>query len=236
MPHVSLASPTSRFAGRLAAPAVLLALAAGCAPAPPLYATEAAPAVVDGDAREWPAALRPVPREGGLRIGLRTTDDALYVVVVAGDERQKRRISAGGLRLWLDPAGGTERVLGVGFPLPAPPGLARGGTIEQRRFSERLGRLTLQRGEGPVQTFDLGRLEGIETAAEWTSRALVVEYRVPLGDGPMAVVPSGALGVGVELLDTSVGVRRAPAGRGGAAEDAGPTATVTRWLRVETGA
>ena len=150
-------------------PAVLVALvaaaAAGCGPAPPLYATEAATATVDGSAAEWPSALRPVPREGGLRIGLRTSGDALYAVVVAGDERQRRRISAGGLRLWLDPAGGTERVLGVGFPLPAPPGLARGGSAERRRFSERLGRLTVQRGDGPVQTFDVGRLERLEAHA-----------------------------------------------------------------------
>ena len=236
---MSLATPPSPMpkiplTGRLALPALVLALGAGCSPAPPLYAAESAPAVVDGSAGEWPAALRPVPREGGLRVGLRETDDALYVVVVAGDERQKRRISGGGLRLWLDPAGGTERVLGVGFPLPAPPGLARGGTIEQRRFSERLDEVTLQRGEGPVQTFARGRLDGLETAAEWTDRALVVEVRVPFGDGPAAVAPGAALGVGVELLDTAVGAQRARAGRGGA-DDGAEAPTVTRWLRVETG-
>ena len=226
--------PQTPLASRFAAAALLAALAVGCAPAPPLYAAEEAPAVVDGSAGEWPASLRPVPREGGLRIGLRETGDALYVVVVAGDERQKRRISGGGLRLWLDPAGGTERVLGVGFPLPAPPGLARGGTIEQRRFSERLGQVTLQRADGPVQTFERGRLDGIETAAEWTDRALVVEVRVPFGDGPAAVAPGAALGVGVELLDTAVGAQRARAGRG--ADEPGEAPTVTRWLRVETGA
>ena len=223
---------------RFAAAAAALALAAGCAPAPPLYASEAAPAVVDGDAREWPAALRPVPREGGLRLGLRTTDDALYVVVVAGDERQKRRISAGGLRLWIDPAGGTERVLGVGFPLPIPPGLARGGTIEQRRFSERLDQLTVQRGEGPIQTFSAGSLDGVETAAEWTSRALVVEVRVPFGAGPAAVVRGATLGLGVELLDTAAEAQQARAGRAAPrrAEGAPAAPTVTRWLHVKPGA
>ena len=224
--------PKIPLTGRLVLPALAVALAAGCSPAPPLYAAESAPAVVDGSAREWPASLRPVPREGGLRIGLRETGEALYVVVVAGDERQKRRISGGGLRLWLDPAGGTERVLGVGFPLPAPAGLARGGTIERRRFSERLDEVTVQRGEGPVQTFTRGRLEGLEAAAEWTDRALVVELRVPFGDGPAAVRPGTALGVGVELPDTAVGAQRASAGR---AEDAGAAPTVTRWFRVETG-
>lgn len=225
---------------RFAVSAVLLASAAvfgaACGPPPPLYAAESGTAVVDGNAREWPASLRPVPREGGLRIGLRTSDDALYAVVIAGDERQKRRISAGGLRLWLDPAGGTERVLGLGFPLPIDPGVARGGTLEQRRFNDRLDRITVQRLDSPTQTFPLRSLDGVEADAEWTDRALVVEFRVPFGTGPVAVQPGASLGVGVELLDVGGAARqqRAAGGsRGGAAEAEGADApTVTRWFQI----
>lgn len=208
----------------------LAVLAAGCAPAPPLYAVERAPVVVDGDADEWPAALRPVPNEGGLTLGLRTSEDALFVVVVAGDERQIRRISSGGLRLWFDPAGGTERVLGVGFPTPLDRAVARGGTAERRRFEDRLGRISVQRGEGPVQTFELDNIDGVEAAAEWGARTLVAEVRVPFGDGAVAIEPGGSLGVGVELADTSVrGIRDV---RGADDEAEGPP-TITRWLRVE---
>lgn len=227
--------------GRLAAGLAGLALAAGCAPAPPLYASEpvaeTAPVVVDGAAGEWPRALRPVPREGGLTMGLRYTDDALYVVLVAGDERQIRRVSAGGLRLWLDPGGGTERVLGIGYPLPLPSGIARGGTVEKRRFEERLDRVTVQRGDAAEQTFTVGRLDGLEAAAQWGRRDLVVELRVPLGtDSPVAVAPDGTLGVGVELLASgapppTAPPRRGPGAEGGAEERETPT--VTRWLRTE---
>ena len=215
-----------------------LAVAAGCAPAPPLYASEAAPVTVDGDAGEWPRALRPVPREGGLTLGLRNTDDALYLVVVAGDGRQARRVSSGGLRVWIDPAGGTERVLGVGYPLPLPPNVARGGSVERRRFAERLDRVTVRRGDGPVQTFQLGRLDGLDAAAEWTDRALVVEMRVPL-DGSsdlLGAVEGGAVGVGVELVDPSgvrAQARRGVSQRGGAEGEPAEVPTVTRWLRAD---
>ena len=220
---------------RLAPLALALALAAGCAPAPPLYAVESAPVTVDGDADEWPAALRPVPNEGGLTLGLRASDDALFVVVVAGDERQIRRISAGGLRVWLDPAGGTERVLGVGFPVPLDRAVARGGTAERRRFADRLDRVSVQRGDGPTQTFQLDNVEGVEAAAEWGARTLVTEVRIPFGDGPVAVWPDGPLGVGIELAETSVrGIRRAtPRGRGADDEASGVAPTITRWLRVD---
>ena len=227
---------------RLAAFAFVLASlapAAGCAPAPPLYTAETAPVVVDGDAGEWPAALRPVPSEGGLTLGLRTSDDALFVVVVAGDERQIRRVSSGGLRVWLDPAGGTERVLAVGYPVPLDRAVARGGTAERRRFEDRLGRISVQRGEGPVQTFELGNVEGVEAASEWGARTLVTEVRIPFGDGPVAVERGEALGVGIELVEagrSGLRARRAapPRQRGADADaaDDGPP-TITRWLRLE---
>ncbi|MDT0632259.1 hypothetical protein RQM47_06520 [Rubrivirga sp. S365] len=231
--------PTTPLTGRLAAGLAGLALAAGCTPAPPLYASEpvaeTAPVVVDGAAGEWPQALRPVPREGGLTVGLRHTDDALYVVLVAGDERQIRRVSAGGLRLWLDPEGGTERVLGIGYPLPLPTGIARGGSVEKRRFEERLDRVAVQRGGGAEQTFAVDRLDGLEAAAQWTDRALVVELRVPLGaDSPVAVAPGEALGVGVELLASGAPPPTAPPRRGpGAEAEERETPTVTRWLRTD---
>ena len=125
--------------------ALLAAAASGCGGAPPLYASTPIPAEavdVDGDAGEWPSALRPVPREPGLSLGLRRTDDALFVAVIARDERQAQRVVLGGLRLWLDPEGGTERVVGVRFPTPPPPsrvdirraGGEAGPQILRRRF------------------------------------------------------------------------------------------------------
>lgn len=199
--------------------ALLAALASGCGSAPPLYTSApATPATtIDGDARDWPAALRPVPNEAGLSLGLRNTADSLYVVVVASDERQARRIALGGLRLWLDPAGGTDRVLGLRFPAPAAPDPAdvrrerararTGGVDEQalrRRFRSSLDRVEVTReGDVLVRSVPRGSVDGLVTEAAWTDAGLVVEARLPL-HAAAGLLPTDAaedLGLGVELLD-----------------------------------
>ncbi len=243
--------------------AALAALASGCGGSAPLYSS--APATgettIDGDARDWPAALRPVPREAGLSVGLRNTDDALTLVLVASDERQARRIALGGLRLWLDPSGGTERVLGLRFPAPPPPdpadvrrerGRERSGGVDEqrlrRRFDDALGRVEVTRqGQVLVQSAPRGSVAGLETAATWTRAGLVVEARIALdpASGPLPTAPDGSVGVGVELLDLAglapVGLReQGPVGgRAGGEPAAAPReaalepVTLTRWLRVD---
>ncbi len=212
--------------------AALLALLGGCGTEAPLYtsAPGASETTVDGDARDWPAALRPVPREAGLSLGLRNTADALYVVVVASDERQARRVALGGLRLWLDPTGGTERVLGLRFPSPPPPdpsdvrrerGRARNGGVDEqqlrRRFDESVQHVEITRkGQVLVQSVPRGSVEGLETEARWTRAGLVVEARIPLdaASGLLATNASGRVGLGVELIDLAGFMPVGPRGRG----------------------
>ena len=219
---------------RLAVALAFLSLtAAGCSGGGPLYATLGSPSqvTVDGQTTEWPAALRPVPREAALSIGLRRDADALAVVVVAGDARQAQTVALGGLRLWLDPAAGEDRVLGVRFPAPAPLGdrtlraLRPGGPDDplRRRFESSLG--TVEITQGPTEDRDValtrrapvGSVAGLETAATWERDRLVVEMRVPLSAMP-GLLPDGAagpLGVGVEIIDLqqTVATRRAAQGR-----------------------
>lgn len=221
---------------------LLLALAVGgCGGSAPLYAS--APltpdVVVDGDAREWPSALRPVPQEAGLSLGLRNADDALVVALIARDDRQARRIALGGVRLWLDPAGGTERVVGVRFPSPPPPdrvdirraGGEAGPQILRRRFERSIDRVEVERQDS-VRVVGAGDVRGLETAAQWGPNALVVEVRLPLEAGALLeAAPEGALGLGVQLLDL-------PSGRRGPVPDFDPNepfdpSTVTRWLVVD---
>ena len=252
---------------RISTVLLLAALAAGCRTPSPLYtAQDVTPeTVVDGQADEWPQALRPVPREAALSIGLRRAPDALVVAVIAGDERQARRIALGGLRLWIDPEGGRDRVLGIRFPAPEPLGdrvlqttvrAQRDGRTAapdalRRRFESSLGSVEITRGETPPQRLTPGTIDGLETAATWGPRRLVIEMRVPL-DASEALLPrraGSALGVGVELVDVQETVRQrraAPRQRParGEAPDLGesPEAqaappveveTVTRWLRLE---
>ena len=254
---------------------LLLVLAAGCSGPAPLYTAQTPPpaTVVDGQADEWPLALRPVPREAGLGIGLRRDvfasrpdgADALAVVVIASDERQARRIALGGLRLWIDPEGGRDRVLGLQFPAPEPLGdrLLRAGRGTRggepatddlrRRFQASLGAVEVTQGEAPPRRLTLDQADGLEAAAAWGARGLVVEVRVPLAPSP-ALLPTAAgdvIGLGVEVIDLQQPPRRRapaqgerPRTRRGEAPDTGnepePEAqpavkveTVTRWLRVE---
>ena len=189
--------------------AALVLLASGCRSTAPLTVPSAAvPAVVDGDAAEWTAGLRPVPGETGLSLGLRNTPDALVVALIAGDEWQARRIASGGLTLWLDPSGGAARRVGLRFPVgagdvadPSEDVRPDDGSL-RAAFAAASERLATVRGED-VRAVAFGGVPGVETASSWTLRGLVVEVRLPLR-GPNAAAFAGeaagaTVGVGVEL-------------------------------------
>lgn len=251
---------------RLSLCALALVFVAGCGSAPPLYTTTpGVPEVtVDGSANEWPAALRPVPDESGLSVGLRFEGDDLVIALIAGDDRQARRIALGGIRVWIDPMGGDERVLGLRYPTPEDPdvremiqsGPRRGGRGEdidptrlRRRFEAGLDVVEVTRGVVTQQVTSDGGAD-LEAAAMWGPQALVVEMRVPLDARPglLEVAAGDAVGIGVELLDLrlpSVGQAARRAGRGPDGRSVRPDdeqaqrtfepSTVTRWLRVERG-
>lgn len=199
--------------------ASVLAVSA-CGSSPLLYTAEPATAetVVDGEATEWPSALRPVPRESGLSIGLRHDGDDLVVAVIAGDDRQARRIALGGLRVWIDPMGGTDRALGIRYPAPEAPdarsvvrnGPRAGGPMAsddpqrlRRRFESGLDEMEVTRGVLTQRASSDGAFGGLTAAATWGTRGLVVEMRIPLEAAPglLEVSAGDAVGLGVELLD-----------------------------------
>ncbi len=197
---------------RLISLALLPLALAGCRSAAPLLASVPAAATVDGAAEEWANGLRPVPGEAGLSLGLRNTPDALTVVLIAGDEWQARRLAAGGLTLWLDPAGGTARRVGLRFPIgtagDAPVDLPDGTRADsgplREAFEASTARLETVR-DGDARPAAIGSLAGVETAAAWTPRGLVVEIRLPLR-GPAAAAFAGeaavgTVGLGIEMAE-----------------------------------
>ncbi|HEX8385766.1 MAG TPA: methyltransferase domain-containing protein [Rubricoccaceae bacterium] len=211
-PRPSFRAPAPAAMPPHASVLVLLAfgLLGGCRTAAPLLPSAPGPAAVDGDADEWAGGLRPVPGEPGLSIGLRNTPDALAVVIVAGAEGQARRVASGGLTLWLDPAGGTARRVGLRFPVgngdaPVPEGPPASGPDPLREaFAAAIDRLETVR-DGDVRPAAVGGVPGVETAAAWTDRGLVVEVRLPLR-GPGAAAFAGeasgvSVGLGVELAE-----------------------------------
>lgn len=184
------------------------------------YAAELAPpgTVVDGEATEWPAALRPVPSESGLSVGLRHDGEDLVVVLVAGDDRQARRIALGGVRVWVDPAGGTDQTLGIRYPAPDAPdarsvvrnGPRAGGPMAaddpqrlRRRFESGLDQMEVTRGILTQRAASDGSFGGVVAAATWTERGMVVEMRIPLTTAPglLEQAADDVVGLGVELLD-----------------------------------
>ena len=203
----------------LAFPLSLVALAACSGPLPTVESGPAPnPMAVDGDPREWEGALRPVPEEAGLSLGIRNDADALYLVVVAGDAWQARRVAARGLTVWLDPGGRAGHGYGVSFPVGLGSDGERGGRrpgtdgepdgaggegLDQRlreQFLLSLDRLVVRRGDAR-QSVAVGGAAGVETAARWTDAGLTVELRVPLREGSYAVgaAPGDAIGLGLEL-------------------------------------
>ena len=243
----------------------VLVAAAGCGSTPPLYSTlEPAETVVDGSADEWPRALRPVPNESGLSIGLRLEDGDLVVALIAGDDRQARRIALGGIRVWVDPTGGDDPVLGVRYPAPGDPSRSdiaqreprRGGrdgqdpTRLRRRFEEGLREAELTLGVVTQRISPDGGAD-IEAAAMWGPQTMVIEMRIPLDarSGLLSQAAGPEIGVGVELLDVQRPAPRAPnartSGRGlppgrrptgdQARERTFEPSTLTRWLRITRG-
>ena len=231
---------------RLALPSLLLPLVLLGACASPLPTVASGPApnpmAVDGDAREWEGALRPVPEETGLSMGVRNDADALYLVVVAGDGWQARRIAASGLTVWLNGDASSRKAYGLAFPVglgsDGERGRVRPGVLDGERprpdersaqrpdpdlqdrlreqFILSLDRIEVTR-DGDEQSIAVGGAAGIETAAAWTPDGLTVELRVPLRSGPYAVgvSPGAALGLGIELGDVARtgGARRGVQGR-----------------------
>lgn len=206
----------------------LVLAAAGCGSAPPTYLTEPATTetVVDGEAAEWPAALRPVPQEAGLSVGLRRDGDDLVVAVIASDDRQARRIAVGGLRVWVDPEGGTDRALGVRYPAPSAPdvqevlrsGPRRGGAIDaenpqrlRRRYESGLDQVEITRGVLTQRASADGSFGGLVAESTWGPRGLVVEMRIPLMPAPglLEVAAGDEVGLGFELLDVQTTRREA---------------------------
>ena len=203
---------------RIALP-VLLALGACAGPLPTVPSGPAPnPMSIDGDAREWEGALRPVPEESGLSMGLRNDADALYLVVVAGDAWQARRLAARGLTVWLNGEGTTRKAYGLAFPAglgsDGERGRVRPGVLDdapprpdpdrrerlREQFLLSLDRIGVTR-DGAEESVAVGGTAGLEAAATWTPDGLTVEFRVPLQSGPYAVgLPAGAaLGLGLEL-------------------------------------
>lgn len=188
---------------RLPLAALAVTLFAGCASTPQLQSSPATtPTRIDGSDTDWRGDLQPVDGQTGLSLGVRNDGAALYAVAVVRGERQVRQALAGGLTLWLDPDGGNDRAYGVRFPIvqrergarPDPSASPADRLAEATRDLE-----LLREGEDTGALLPASSASGPQAAASVQSGVLVVEYRIPLGDGATALDAEGAEAIGLGL-------------------------------------
>jgi len=206
---------------------LLLLAGVGCSSTQSLQsAPMSAPITLDGSDEDWAGALQPVADQPGLGVGVRNDGEALYVVAVLRNEAQVRQAVRSGLTLWLDPAGGTDRALGVRFPLGmSPGGPADGGRDGQGRGEDLSGRLAtlagdlevLQDGAEAGSRRPANGASSIQASATLQGSVLVVEYRVLLADGPFALgaLPGTSIGLGLTTSEVERPDEAARGGRGG---------------------
>jgi hypothetical protein len=235
--------------------AAIFALAA-CGPVEVESLWRTGPIAIDGTIADWSDHL--VEVEGtGLSLGVANDADFVYVGLAATDARAAAQAFGRGLYLWLDPKGGSDKVLGIHYPrgvnfenFPGPPepdsmGVLRksGRTTEEETEVEILGP-----GRDQKTELNRGELKGIEVAASRRGGFFVYEIKVPLAkseavpfaaeSGPGKTVGIGFDTAGPDILMPGRGMGgMGPAiggrsfGRGGMGRPGG-RASLKLWLKV----
>lgn len=210
---------------------LLLVAGAGCSSTQSIQSAPlSAPITLDGSDADWVGGIQPVTDQPGLGVGVRNNGDALYVVAVLRNESQVRQAVRNGLTLWLDPAGGTDRTLGVRFPLGASPGEAapgnapRGGRGRSEDLDERFASATqdlevLQDGAESGSRLPAAGVSGVRASASLQGAVMVIEYRVPLAGSSFALGarPGATIGLGLTTPEAQRpdGAERGRGRRGG---------------------
>ena len=165
---------------------------------------------IDGSEAEWINNLQPVTEEN-LALGIMNDDEHLYIALVTADMRVRTKIMALGMTLWLDPAGGTEKALGIRFPLGIidaglplnPMNMLQDPELVEQMFNESITELeTIVQSKGQTIRWIRSEIPGMELVANSTAGTLVYEMKLPLQNDQLgyALDPSTAqkIGIGIE--------------------------------------
>jgi hypothetical protein len=111
---------------RSIAPAVCLAatgmlLLSGCGSTSFTSTYREKPFTIDGDAADW-VGLPLYVDKSGVSVAVSHDTEYLYVLVSATDRALQSRIRRGGFTVWFDPTGGSDKTLGIRYPLGMPGG------------------------------------------------------------------------------------------------------------------
>ncbi|MEW6366155.1 MAG: hypothetical protein AB1714_16130 [Acidobacteriota bacterium] len=140
---------------------------------------------IDGASDEWEGVLKAIEKPG-LIVGMLNDEEYLYITVIPQGRDLRAQMLGQGFILWLDPAGGKNKVFGIKFPLgfsgrpdmgmpPGDPGRLDPAAVDAGSMLEILGPGKDDRHRLPVE--NSGGIEVKVTAQEWR---LVYEIKIPL--------------------------------------------------------
>lgn len=144
--------------------------------------------VIDGSEAEWINMLQPVTEEN-LALGIVNDDENLYISLVTADLQVRSKIMALGMTLWLDPTGGTDKTMGIRFPLgildaglPLNPfTMLQDQELVEQMFNESLTEMEiLGKSEDDTKRWLRSEITGLEVIAASTEGTLVYELKIPL--------------------------------------------------------
>ena len=164
---------------------------------------------IDGSEAEWVSSLQPVAEEN-FAIGILNDDENLYVSLVTANLQVRNKIMALGMTLWLDPTGGTDKNVGIRFPmgiletgLPLNPfTMMQEQELVEQMFNESLTELEIVGGKGEdTKRWLRSEIPGMELAASSNQGTLVYEIKIPLNNEQLgfSLDPASAQQIGIGL-------------------------------------
>jgi Tfp pilus assembly protein PilZ len=181
---------------------------------------------INGRADDWQGALT-VFETKGLSLGIRNDDQFMYLCLTSDTPEMRTKIITRGLTVWLDPAGGKSKAVGIRFPISrsdAQQVMARMNEAERQALMTKLQQAAPQAqsrlmeqmvpraavllgpekdAENPVTLENLVK-QGVEVRSASTGGVFVYELKIPLAVDarhPFAigVLPGQPVGVGIDI-------------------------------------
>ena len=162
---------------------------------------------IDAQVTDWSGALSPVDGEQ-FTLGVLNDKDNLYVALISHDQPVIRQIIMRGLTFWFDPDGGSEKTIGLRFPMgflgedgPRMRANSAAGPERMKRAFERsTSHLEIVQGED-VWRYPAGGLPNVGVHAALEYGTLTLELRIPLGSNrhfDLGAPIGNTLGLGLE--------------------------------------
>lgn len=143
------------------------------------------PVTVDAQLEEWAGKLSTIAG-GELSVGVQNDGEYLYVGLTTSNPQRIAQIMQQGMILWIDPAGGKEKVFGVQYPIGivttsgSAGGLTSDPTANRISIEKSMQEIALIGDGGQAFRRRKDSVPGITMHAEASDRAFTYEAKLPL--------------------------------------------------------